>query len=652
MRAASQRLFRPTLSARAKTLGLGLGLYWALDQTKGSKSHSCGITAYCGEQAHAADVIIEGLEILQNRGYDSAGVCTLDGEGELEITKYASLVNTDDSIARLKKEALEKHANRTIGIGHTRWATHGGKTDENAHPHADWKNRIALIHNGTVSNDKYLRGKMSENNIPLKSETDTELIANYIGLMMDQGEKIEGAIKKALAEVEGTWGLVVLEKGGDQLYCARNGSPLLIGIGQKAMYIASEAMAFQRYTSNFIQLNDGEIAVVNHHNHNLDMSRIEQAEFEKVHTSPQGYPHFTIQEIMEQPDSIMRALNHGARLSLDPTGGVKLSGLDVRREELSAIENFILTGCGTSYYAALYGIYLMRKFHIFNTVYATNSSETYNYDLPREKAGLCAITQSGETLDVYNVVKMAIDNDIPCFAVVNKVGSLIARTAESGIYVNAGYEQAVASTKAFTSQVIALSLVTAWMSHAKNKSSKPRKNLIDSLHKIPTLFGMALKNLREPSQEVAKMLENDQHLFILGKGPGEAIAMEGALKIKEITYLHTEGFAGGALKHGPLALITDGTPVILLILDDNFNERMITALMEVRGRGAKTIVITDNPAPLPEGKIDYLMTIPSNDELTALVAVAPLQLIAYELSVLKGINPDKPRNLSKTITVA
>lgn len=432
---------------------------------------------------------------------------------------------------------------------------------------------------------------------------------------------------------------------------------MVIGIGQGRNYIASETSAFSRYTKNYIAMKDGELGVVTAKNSTLDISRLEKAPDNEVLLSPAPYPHFTIKELTEQPEAIARALSYGARMN---GSIVVLGGLDKNVEKLSTIDNLLLTGCGTSKFAAELGAKIMRDLDCFDSVLVLDSAEVRSSDIPKKRSGMLVVSQSGETKDVHRAVKLAEKMNVPCISVVNSVGSLIARSTGLGVYLNAGREHAVASTKAFSTQVTVLTLIALWFKQTKEKklglsSSSQTREYLEALQRMPISFGMALRT-REQCQKVAAEIFKKNHLFVLGKGYAEPIASEGALKIKEITYIHAEGYSGGALKHGPFALIegkdgVDGaTPVFCIILDDEHAQLMRTSAEEVKARGAKVYVITDNPK-LAVGIDETPIVIPNNGPLTALIAVLPLQIIAYEVALLKGINPDVPRNLAKSVTV-
>lgn len=490
-----------------------------------------------------------------------------------------------------------------------------------------------------------------------KSETDTEIIAQLVGVYLDKGFDSKDALSKALSRCDGTWGIALINKSTpNEIIVACNGSPMVIGLGQGKSFIASETTAFSRYTKNYIAMKDGEIGIVRSSGTTLDISRVEVAPDHDVLLTPDPHPHFTIKELLEQPEAIARALSYGARMNGKK---VVLGGLDKNVEIMASIQNFLLTGCGTSRHAAELGAKIMRDLDIFAGVSVLDAAEVRRSDIPGHHGGVLAVSQSGETKDVQRAVKIAEEKGVPCISVVNSVGSLIARTTGLGVYLNAGREHAVASTKAFTTQVVVLSLIALWFRQQKEEREKLselplRKELLESLQRMPISFGMSLK-CREKCKNIAEKLVNKESMFILGKGYAEPIALEGALKIKEMTYIHAEGYSGGALKHGPFALIegaegkNGATPVICIILDDDHAMHMRTAAEEVKARGANVYVITDNPK-LARGIDPDPIVIPRNGPLTALIAVLPLQLIAYELALLRGVNPDVPRNLAKAVT--
>lgn len=667
---SDDRLHRVLLAALAAT-----GVAGALALTDDKSAECCGIVGVVSETQDASEFLLEGLTILQNRGYDSAGMSTqkVPAQGEpappITTTKFASVGSTADSIDLLKKTRREHDGNR-VGIAHTRWATHGAKTDRNSHPHSDMHGRVSLIHNGTFTNYYEIKQELMAEGVVFSTETDTEVAAQLIGHLMGEGADVLTATRIALSRLEGTWGLCVMARDEPgKIIIARNGSPLCIGYGSNEMYVASETTAFSRYTKRFISLQDGELAVLKSDSAELNpvddndgflqrfpTSRLAIAPDVKVRLSPAPYPHWTIREIMEQPKAVAAALGYGGRVSDDH---VYLGGLEADKERMLKIKHLMIAACGTSLYASKYGAKLMRSLHSFDTVSTEDASECSSERLPKRDGGLLVVSQSGETKDVHRVLKCAeeMPAEIPTFSVVNTVGSLIARATKCGVYLNAGRENAVASTKAFVTQVTVMGLIASWFAQNRADGNRAKMDeLIQCLHRLPIAIGMALRS-REQCARIAEKLERSEHLFVLGRGYGEPIAYEGALKIKEITYLHAEGYPGGALKHGPFALIEnekDGkfgaTPIILIVLDDEHAQHMKTCAEEVRARGAYTIVITDNPK-MCANIADAIIPIPTNGPMTALLASIPLQLIAYELAVRKGINPDVPRNLAKAVTV-
>nr|PIM03260.1 glucosamine-fructose-6-phosphate aminotransferase [Toxoplasma gondii COUG] len=648
----------------------------------------CGIVGYVGDK-EAEPVLMEGLEILQNRGYDSCGITSISPEGQLVTTKFASRGTTCDSIEILRREGKHPHRGNHIGIAHTRWATHGSKTDENAHPHHDWKDRISLVHNGTIDNFAVLKKALIDRGCTFRSSTDSEVVANLIGWYLDQpaddpdasappaasspasssaaarspaeGEtqakclSFEEAVKRAVGELQGTWGLCVVHKDHpDRLVLARNGSPLLVGSVGDQLFVASEPAALARHTNQYLMLKDGEIAVVTAQGvGQLEATRpVHRIAKETIELSPEPFAHWTLKEIFEQPQALARAMNYGGRIA-PYQNRVKLGGLDQNRESLLTVKSLLLCGCGTSLYAGIYGELLMQWLRCFDQVRAVDASEVDIYHLPRQDAGVLLLSQSGETLDTVRACQLADFQGLKKFSVVNQVGSLLARMTNCGVYVNAGREVAVASTKAFTSQVAVLSLIAAWFAQNQPTQAFPDRcsALMDAIHRLPVYAGMTL-NCRALCQNIAERLKDAKTLFVLGKGFGYPVALEGALKIKELAYLHAEGFPAGALKHGPFALIDEKekTPVILVLLADQHAASLLNAAQQVKARGAHLICVTDEP-DIVKDLADDVLVVPSNGPLTALLACIPLQLLAYELAIAKGINPDKPRGLAKTVTV-
>lgn len=666
----AQRVFASLLAAVAVTIPLAVNSASVEELDERDRCQCCGIAGVVGKKGDhdARKFLLEGLTILKNRGYDSAGIALVQESGKLGITKYASEGEKADSIEQIAKSCKLLEASST-GIAHTRWATHGGKTDENAHPHTDSSGKIALVHNGTLNNANELRRQLQKDGHVFTSQTDTEVIAKLIGHYHDLNPdlSVSNATERALGRCDGTWGLCIMSSDSpDELVVACNGSPMVIGIGSdNRTFVASETGAFNRYTKEFISMKDGEIGVLHSDGRMLDLKRVMKAPDQEILLSPDPYPHWTLKECYEQPEAVARALGFGGRLSSEK---VLLGGLDEHFELLSKIKFMTLSACGTSLNAARYAERLMKSINSFNCVYSIDAAETEAKDFASSpngepgETGLIVVSQSGETKDVHRVVVTAREKNVTCMSVVNAVGSLIARTTNLGVYLNAGRENAVASTKAFTTQVTVLALVALWFRQTRDlvegrkMKSVEANRLKESLMRLPITFGMIVNSTRPQCKQVAERLKLKEHCFVLGKGYGEPVAMEGALKIKEMCYLHAEGYSGGALKHGPFALIEgkDGkfgsTPIIMLIFDDHHANHMRNAAEEVKARGAELIIITDKES-LVSDLDENPIVIPSNGPLTALGAVLPLQLIAYELAKLRNINPDTPRNLAKAVTV-
>lgn len=615
----------------------------------------CGIMGYIGNQ-DASKILIEGIEVLQNRGYDSCGIATIGKDNRLKITKYAS-TSTDDAIEKLKKYSGSTHENATIGIAHTRWATHGGKSDVNAHPHSDHAERISVVHNGIIENYKKLKSFLMKKNIPFKSNTDTEVIANLIGYYLDENETFENAVLSAIKQLEGTWGLCIIHKDHPyDMILAANGSPLHIGFKEEEIFVASEYSALSVHTNEYISLKNGEILFINKDKiEDLKiLKKIKDIPEKFSKKSPDPFPHWTIKEIHEQPVSIAKALNNGGRFSF-LNHSVKLGGLDAKKEELIDIDNMIISGCGTSFYASLYGKYIMNYLNCFNTVQVIDPSDFHMSVVPKEKEGVIFVSQSGETRDIIKACKLAYDLNLKKMSVVNVVGSTIANMTECGVYLNAGREIGVASTKCFTSQVIVLTLMALWFYQNKERFSSSSKvsSLIDALHRMPLYTDMTIKSCEHLCKMLSFKFTNSKSLFVLGNGISYPIALEGALKIKELCYIHAEGFSGSSLKHGPYALLggEEKIPVIMLIFNDSSKNVMINTGEQIKSRGAHIVCITDDET-LVKHFADDIILIPHNGLLTPLLAVIPMQLLAYYISVNKGINPDKPRCLAKTVTVS
>ena len=634
----------------------------------------CGIIAFLSKNIDAYQYLINGLIILQNRGYDSAGICTINSNNVLINTKFAS--SDESAIDILKKDDIKKiHNGNKIGIAHTRWATHGGKTDYNAHPHIDSKNRVAVVHNGIIENYRELKKKLLDNGFTFSSDTDTEIIANLISYYIDKLDKSElngnalngnevdilDAIHLAINDLHGTWGLAILYNNHpDHIYVCKKGSPLLIAYDNDFTIVASEASAFSQYTNKYIVLHDNEIIKLGTDNNtklmDYEVKTIETNDEIKLVSDP--YPHWMLKEIFEQPESSLKAINMGGRIKDEHT--VKLGGLFNHRDALLNIKNLLIIASGTSYHAGLLGAKYFRLLKCFNTVSVIDASEFTIDDIPEKNVGMLVLSQSGETKDVHRVIEVAKSYNIIIIGIVNVVDSLIARDSTCGVYLNAGREVSVASTKSFTSQVIVIALVAIWFSQNKNDSDEnntdifkyKRTQIINDMRNISTNFIDIIRNIPVSiSDDFIKRISKKEHLFILGRGYSYPIAIEGALKIKEVSYIHAEGYAGGALKHGPFALIENGMPILLIILNDENADKMNICLEEVKSRGAYTIVITNIKKYKKNNLCDYCIMIPDCGIFSSLLAIMPIQYMAYKLALELGYNPDFPKNLAKCVVV-
>ncbi len=619
----------------------------------------CGICAYIGTKM-AFGILYQGLQILQNRGYDSAGICTIL-ENEFILSKYA----TSPENSALNVLNMDKHKHKgTIGISHTRWATHGPKTKINAHPHHDINNKISVVHNGIIENYKDIYDKLIKKGYQFRSETDTEVVSNLISSLLDDGLDMYDAINNATQILEGTWALVIVNKNEpNRLYLAKNGSPLLVGFGVHNDFAirASEQSVFSNYVNRYISLDDKEIMVIvreeniikqlnpeNKETEDLQLSehQLRKTISEYISLSPEPYPHWTIKEIYEQPHSIINAYNSGGRL--DGNNKVKLGGLDSKSDLLMNIKNLIILGCGTSLNAGHVGARFMRKLRCFKTVQVIDASEFEQFYIPENATdfGILCLSQSGETKDVSMAIDLCKERGITIFSVVNVVGSCISHKSDCGVYLNSGREVGVAATKSFTSQCLVLSLIAIWFSQNRNTSLNSRMEMIRDIRNIHMNMS-AVFNQYHKCKEICTKLKDAKSIFILGTKETEAIAREGALKIKELSYIHAEGYPTSALKHGTFALIDEGTPIIFLKMGDS--SRIEISAAQTICRGSLNILITDND-DFNNDNYHHIIKIPRNDSYSSIISIIPLQLIAYCLTILRGYEPDKPKNLAKTVT--
>lgn len=613
----------------------------------------CGISGFLGSD-DAFSYIIKGLIMLQNRGYDSAGICTVNSHNKMVINKFAS-TDTESSIDMLEQYEND-HETNCIGMGHTRWATHGAKIDINSHPHLDHTEKIAVVHNGIIENYYTLKRELEQIGIIFKSQTDTEVIVNLISIYYSEYGHMEEAINKAVSRLEGTWGLVIMcTDKPNNLYCARHGSPLLIGFGGEFLMVASEQSGFAGFVTNYVCLENGDVVVLRKDT-NTNKVMFEQMNTYDVKNitiidsqlSPDPYPHWTIKEINEQYDAAVRAISLGGRL-LD-SESVKLGGLQNNTKDLLKLDHLILLGCGTSLHSGFHAVHFFKDLCDFSTVQVFDGAEFDEGDIPKHgNTGLVFLSQSGETKDLRGCVNIGKHNNLFMIGVINVVDSLIAREVDCGVYLNAGREVAVASTKAFTSQVIILSLIAIFFAQIKGINKQKRKSYIKCLHQLPQNLKKIISDCDQECRNVANYLSSINSCFVLGKNQYKSIGMEGSLKMKEIGYIHTESYGMQSLRHGPYSLLEPGTPVMFMLPDDEHMQSTQSVIEEVHSRNAENIVITNKKDAINHCK--FTIVVPTNDKLQGLLLNIPMQLIAYYMAIKKGHNPDKPRNLAKVVTV-
>ena len=613
----------------------------------------CGIIA-CLNCDNTRRILLEGLKQLQNRGYDSCGISVFNNT--IHTQKYAT-TNDTKSLYKLENEYNLPESN--IGIAHTRWATHGGITDDNAHPHESFDNNLSLVHNGIITNYSTLKKELIQNNVIFKSETDTEVISNLISYNLDKDD-IFNSIVKSIKKLEGSWGIVFMLKDYENsLFISKSGSPLLIGKTDKGIIVASEISAFCNRSINVITLEDGDVIEININQNIINSNKetnLSLSNFFKnknkielnnltISTSPYPFNHWMIKEINEQPIAILRTLNYGARI----INKVKLGGLNDKKDLIINKKELIILGCGTSLNAGAWISSLIKKQNIFDKVNVIDASEFELYEINNNNNILVLVlSQSGETKDVHRCMIKIKKLNIPIIGIVNSVGSLISRETNCGIYLNAGREVAVASTKSFTCQQVALVLFLMWFMENKNISNFTLSNFYTDLKSLPHNIETTISNMNN-FKHIALNLTKRNNCFILGKNICYNIAQEAALKLKEIGYIHAEAFPGGSLKHGPFSLIEEGTPIILLILDDEYKEFLLSTLEEVKSRKAYTIVISN--FNIENKLIDDLIIVPKLNVLSSIPLIVPFQILSYEMALIKKHNPDFPRNLAKVVTV-
>ncbi|HEX5963034.1 MAG TPA: glutamine--fructose-6-phosphate transaminase (isomerizing) [Gemmatimonadales bacterium] len=607
----------------------------------------CGIVGYIGPR-QAAGLLIEGLRRLEYRGYDSAGIAVVNGRG-LKIMKAAGKLSV------LEDELKDEMPQGTIGIGHTRWATHGAPTTTNAHPHTDQSGRIAVIHNGIIENSGVIRKALEQRGHTFKSETDTEVLAHMVGELY-QGN-LEEAVATALRDVDGAYGLVFIssEEPG-VLVAARKGSPLLVGVGENEWFVASDASPLLQHTRSVVYLDDGELAVLTREGYrvrNLVTARISkevnQIDWDLTQVERGGYPHFMLKEICEQPESLRNTLRGHL---LEEEGTARVTGLNLTDDELKQFERVIITACGTSWHSGIIGEYMLEEMARLPVEVEYASEFRYRNPVVDPHTLVIGISQSGETADTLAAIREAKRRGARTIGLVNVVGSTIAREVDGGTYLHAGPEVGVASTKAFTSQVAALALISLRIARLRNLSILQGRQFIGALQRLPDQVHQILERTSEIEQLADRFLRTTRNALYLGRGVNFPVALEGALKLKEISYIHAEGYPAAEMKHGPIALIDENMPVVFIAPRDAVHSKIVSNIEEVKARGGKVIALINEGDTEIERLADATFTIPETlDLLTPILTSIPLQLLSYYVAVSRGCNVDQPRNLAKSVTV-
>lgn len=611
----------------------------------------CGIVGYIGSR-DAFPILIKGLQRLEYRGYDSAGVSLLV-DGEFNLYKKAG------KVADLEDYAKDEDCSGNIGIGHTRWATHGVPNDVNAHPHLSNSGRLSLIHNGIIENYATLKEQLLSRGYVFHSDTDTEVLVNFIEeIQIKESLSLEDAIRTALNEVIGAYAIVVIDKNDpNTLIAARKGSPLVVGIGKNEFFIASDASPIIEYTKNVVYLDDKEYAVLNRNGDfdirtlgNVKMTPfIQELVMDLEAIEKGGFDHFMLKEIYEQPRALVDSIR--GRVNAEE-GWIKLGGVDEYSNRILKANRFIITACGTSYHAGLLGEYLIEDLARIPVEVEFASEFRYRNPIITNDDVILAISQSGETADTLAAIEIAKERQALVYGICNVIGSSIARATHAGSYTHAGPEIGVASTKAFSTQVVLLTLWALQIAEKKGSiSTSYLRRILFELESIPAKIEEILK-LNDEIKEIASKFYTAEHFLYLGRGYNYPVAMEGALKLKEISYIHAEGYPAAEMKHGPIALIDEQMPVVVLATNESAREKIVSNIQEVKARKGKVIAIINEGDNELKEMADYAIQIPSTEEiLTPLLTVVPLQLLSYHIAVMRGANVDQPRNLAKSVTV-
>ena len=603
----------------------------------------CGIFGYIGHR-NASSLLVKGLLRLEYRGYDSSGVVVKNGQ----LQSYKDIGKISEMATSLPD------IKGSMGIAHTRWATHGGVTKENAHPHLSNDGKVAIVHNGILQNSDALRKRLKRAGVQLNSETDSEVFCHYIAMALEEGKEPLEALQSVLSMARGTWGVCVLFQDYDYVLCARNGSPLIIGRGKDEMFISSDPHAIREHTDQLVALEDGQIAKLDAHNFQvmqMDGQEVEshllQLEEEWGESELGEYPHFMLKEIHEQSQSLQHCISGRLRHA---EGTSVLGGLQVQPQELAQLPHVRLIGCGTALHAAQIGQILIEQWARIPAVSHVASEFNANDPVINPKALHLAISQSGETADTLSAVKEIQRKGADVYGIVNVVGSSIARQCGKGVYIHSGPEQSVASTKAFTNMVGALSLFALQLGRSRHLSKTKGKSIVREMRTLPEKIRSYLEQ-PGPIEQAVELVTKAKSVLFLGRGISSPVASEGALKLMEIAYIPCLAYPAGEMKHGPIALIEQDSPVVVIAPNDGVQDRTLNAIHECKARGAKIILIHEEGDPISE-TADVSIPIPSTmPMLTPLLSVLPTQLIAYHAALALDNDVDRPRNLAKSVTV-
>jgi glucosamine--fructose-6-phosphate aminotransferase (isomerizing) len=609
----------------------------------------CGIVGYIGNQ-EACPILINGLAALEYRGYDSAGIAVVNDKKKPQIFKDKGNVTHLREI--MKKTSLQG----STGIAHTRWATHGAPSQINAHPHSDQANRIALVHNGIIENYSSLKERLKGEGVRFKTDTDTEVLSQLVGRYYTNGD-LAGAVRKALLEVQGTFGIAVIAfDNPDVLIGARKGSPLVVGVGDNELFLASDASAIVHHTKKVIYLQDGNLIELRKNGEYTTVTLDNKAVNTEIHhlewdaeaLAKGGFDHFMLKEIFEQPETIRNAMR--GRLLIDD-GAARLDGLNLVLPELRSINRILLIACGTSWHAALCGEYMIEEVAGIPVEVEYASEFRYRNPIIEPHTLVFVISQSGETADTLAALREAAHKGATVLGICNAVGSTIARETHGGVYLHAGPEIGVASTKAFTSQLTVLSLLTLLVGRMRRISNAEGMTIAKALRQIPSQVAKILKQ-NKAIREIAQAYKKHRNFLYLGRSYNFPVALEGALKLKEISYVHAEGYPAAEMKHGPIALIDKEMPSVVIALRDSVYEKVLSNIQEIKARGGSVIASASEGDRHIKKFAQHVIYIPETIEmLSPLLSVVPLQLLAYHIAALRGCAIDQPRNLAKSVTV-